>query len=294
MSQSHSLNGFFKDSEILPQIFESLGSAIILVNIERKIIYANKKAEELTGYTKDELINGKPQELIFSLITHNLCQYEKIFKEGYCEFDTLLKRKDGNTFFAHIIATVLKVKENPFGVVLNFFDITEKKELEKRLIEASITDYLTGLYNRRFLDQILRREKAMADRYNTPFSIILLDLDNFKIINDVFGHHVGDKVLVEVANTIKNNLRATDISGRWGGEEFLIILPNSDLEKALKVAEKLRNFIYQLKVSPVEGISASFGVSQYKKGEPYEETIKRADLALYKAKSEGKNCVIVF
>ncbi|MEZ0343698.1 MAG: sensor domain-containing diguanylate cyclase [Caldimicrobium sp.] len=294
MLNSHTLNDFFKDSEVLLQVLESLGSAIILVNFERKIRYANKKAEELTGYTKNELINENPREFLFVIFSQDLCQFERILEEGHCEFDTLLKRRDGTTFFAHIIATVLKIKENPVGIVLNFIDITEKKELERRLIEASITDYLTGLYNRRFLDQILQREKAMSDRYNIPFSIIILDLDNFKIINDVYGHHTGDKVLVEVAKILKNNLRITDVCGRWGGEEFLIILPNSDMEKALKVAEKLRNLICQLKIPPVESITASFGVSQYKRGEPYEETIKRADLALYKAKGEGKNCVIVF
>jgi len=240
MLNSHTLNDFFKDSEVLLQVLESLGSAIILVNFERKIRYANKKAEELTGYTKNELINENPREFLFVIFSQDLCQFERILEEGHCEFDTLLKRRDGTTFFAHIIATVLKIKENPVGIVLNFIDITEKKELERRLIEASITDYLTGLYNRRFLDQILQREKAMSDRYNIPFSIIILDLDNFKIINDVYGHHTGDKVLVEVAKILKNNLRITDVCGRVGeGEEFLIILPNSDMEKALKVAEKL-------------------------------------------------------
>ncbi len=294
MSETHSLDEFLKDSGVLLQIIESLGSAVILVNLERKIRYANKKAEELTGYTKAELIGGNPQELLFAIFSQDLCQFEKILEEGQCEFDTLLKKKDGTTFFAHIIATVLKIRENPIGVLLNFLDITEKKELEKKLIEASITDYLTGLYNRRFLDQILQREKALADRYGIPFSIILLDLDNFKVINDIYGHQTGDQVLIKMAELLKKNLRATDIIGRWGGEEFLIILPNLDIKEALKVAEKLRNLICQLKVPPVEGISASFGVSQYNRVEPYEELIKRADLALYKAKAEGKNCVIVF
>ncbi len=291
MSETPSLKYDLSDPALLFQILDSLGSGLILIDLERKIRYANKKTEELTGYTLEEIINGRPQELFFYFFHKDpTCQFERILKEEHCQFDALLKRKDETTFYAHIIATVLKFENEPIGVVLNFFDITEKKELEKKLHEAAITDYLTGLYNRRFLEQILQREKAIADRYGLPFSLILSDLDNFKIINDIYGHQVGDKILVEIAKLLRNNLRATDILGRWGGEEFLIILPNTDIKKALRVAEKLKELLCYLKVPPVEGVTASFGVSEYQKGETYEETIKRADLALYKAKAEGKNC----
>lgn len=294
MSEAYSLKDFLSNAELLHQIIESLGSGVILVDKEKKISYFNKRAEELTGYSREEVLYRSPKELLFVFFSPETCQFERIFEEEHCEFDTLLKRKDGSTFFAHIIATLLRLKEEPMGVLLNFIDVTEKKELEKRLHEASITDFLTELYNRRFLDQILQREKAIADRYGLPFSLILVDLDNFKVINDIYGHQVGDKVLVEIARLLKSHLRATDIVGRWGGEEFLIILPHTNIEKAFRVAEKLRELICHLRVPPVEVVTASFGVSEYQRGESYEETLRRADLALYKAKAEGKNCVIVF
>ncbi|MGC8871271.1 MAG: sensor domain-containing diguanylate cyclase [Caldimicrobium sp.] len=294
MSKTDSLDFNLSDPCLLFQILENLGSSVMVVDLERKIRYINQKVEELTGYNKKELIDRSLQELLFLIFSQDLCQFERILKENKCEFDTLLRKKDGTTFFAHVIATVLKYEKKAVGIVVNFFDITEKKELEKSLYEAAITDYLTGLYNRRYLELFLKREKAISDRYNLPFSIILLDLDNFKLINDIYGHEIGDKVLVEVAKLLKDNLRSTDIIGRWGGEEFLIILPNTNFEQALNVAEKLRALLCTLSIPPVERITASFGVSEYKKEEPYEKTLKRADLALYKAKAEGKNCVVVF
>ncbi|MFN3921765.1 MAG: GGDEF domain-containing protein, partial [Caldimicrobium sp.] len=136
--------------------------------------------------------------------------------------------------------------------------------------------------------------KAVADRYGITFSLILLDIDNFKLINDIYGHAKGDEVLVKVAQILKDNLRASDLCGRWGGEEFLILLRSANLFQGLNKAEKLRELIAKLNIPPIESITASFGVAEYNSPESYEETLRRADLALYRAKSQGKNCVIAF
>jgi diguanylate cyclase (GGDEF)-like protein/PAS domain S-box-containing protein len=280
---------------LCPLILESLGSGLIVISEERTIVYANKKACELLKKQKEDLIGRNARSTIFALFSEgSSCSYEALLQEGeVCEFDALLNRGDGETFFAHIFATLIRHEDRPY-VLVNFYDITAQKELEKKLYQAAITDPLTGLYNRRFADEMLKQEKLTYKRYKTPFCILLIDLDNFKIINDVYGHDVGDKVLVAVANVLKTNVRESDIVARWGGEEFLIILRKIELQYAIKVAEKIRNAICQLKVSPVEGISASIGVSCYSgEGDVYD-LVRKADLALYQAKAQGKNCVILF
>lgn len=293
MSETHLVKDFW-DQEVFKHLLENLGCALLILDQEKTIVFANKKALELTGYEREELLGRKPLELLFALFSPELCSLEKLLTEGQCEFDVLLKRKDGAEFFAHLNARLLNLNEKVSFILLTFIDITERKELEKRLLEASIKDPLTGLYNRRFIDEALKRETAIAERYNVPFSLILVDLDNFKTINDIYGHDVGDKVLVSISKLLKENLRKADAIARWGGEEFLILLRNTKLSQALEVAEKLRNLLCGTEIPSVPPISASFGVAAYKKGESLDETLKRADLALYKAKAEGKNCVIAF
>ena len=280
---------------LCPSILENLGSGLIVISEEQTIVYANKKACELLKKQKEDLIGRNARSTFFALFSEgSSCSYEALLQEGkVCEFNALLNRGDGETFFAHIFATLINHEGRPY-VLVNFYDITPQKELEKRLYQAAITDPLTGLYNRRFADEMLKQEKLTYKRYKTPFCILLIDLDNFKIINDVFGHDVGDKVLVAVANVLKSSVRESDIVARWGGEEFLILLRRIELEDAIKVAEKIRNAICQLKVPPVEGISASIGVSCYSGEEDVYNLVRKADLALYQAKAQGKNCVILF
>ncbi len=281
--------------KLSPLILENLGSGVILISEDRTIVYANKRACELLRQNKEDLIGRDARRTLFALFSDGTsCSYETLLQEGsVCECDALLNRGDGETFFAHLFATMIRIEGRPY-VLVNFYDITPQKELEKKLYQAAITDPLTKLYNRRFADEILKQEKLSYKRYKTPFCILLIDLDNFKVINDVYGHDVGDKVLVAVANLLKRSVRESDVVARWGGEEFLIILRRIELEDAIKVAEKVRNAICQLSIPPVEGITASIGVSCYSgEGDVYD-LIRKADLALYQAKAQGKNCVILF
>ncbi len=153
-----------------------------------------------------------------------------------------------------------------------------------------IKDFLTGLFNRRYLEEILRWEIEFSKRYGHPLSVILLDVDNFKCINDKYGHQTGDLVLKKLAELLKKNLRKSDIVARYGGEEFIIILPDTDIKGAVKVAEKLRKAIEKLSINGIK-ITASFGVSQLKDDDDIQKLIKRADKALYIAKRSGKNTV---
>ena len=177
----------------------------------------------------------------------------------------------------------------------NLLLIETKEELKiknRELEKISITDRLTQLYNRHRLDKALYDEKNRADRYAEVFSIILLDIDHFKSVNDTYGHNVGDIVLIEIANILKENVRATDVVGRWGGEEFLIICTNSDIEATKIVAEKCRSAIESFEFTTIKHKTSSFGLSTYKKEKSIEGLIKEADDNLYKAKERGRNRVI--
>ncbi len=167
----------------------------------------------------------------------------------------------------------------------------ELQEKNKELEELSITDQLTGLFNRRKLDNVFTSEIKRIQRYKHSLGIILIDIDNFKSINDTYGHQIGDNVLKTIADVLYENSRITDIKGRWGGEEFLIICPETDMNGVQNEAEKLRSKIESCQFPTVKSCTASFGVACYSMGDKPEQIVARADKALYIAKDNGRNRV---
>jgi len=168
-------------------------------------------------------------------------------------------------------------------------NMLKNKNKEYQIIAS--TDSLTGLYNRyKFSELYMSSYLTMTQREN-DMSLILLDIDAFKQINDTYGHNVGDKVLIQISKTLLEKIRSTDILCRWGGEEFVILLPAVNLEQAFKSAEKIRVYIEELKIDFVSKITASFGVTKIDKGDNMQDVIDRADKALYLAKHSGRNCV---
>lgn len=161
-----------------------------------------------------------------------------------------------------------------------------------RIEELLMIDELTQLFNRRFLDQELNNEIERAIRYNDSFSVMMLDLDNFKEINDRFGHQTGDQMLKKFASLIRSNFRKTDLLCRFGGDEFVIILPKADAQTAVTLAKKLRRKLNahptDMKSLPKVSITASIGISEYKKGDDSAALLKRVDSALYAAKKRGR------
>lgn len=165
--------------------------------------------------------------------------------------------------------------------------------LEKtaELLRISTTDALTGVSNRMKMTALLEQELARAARYGGQFSVIMIDLDHFKEVNDRFGHTVGDETLMACTRVIERGLRSTDTLARWGGEEFLILCPGIDLEGATTCAEHLRAALDQHNFSPVARQQASFGVTAYRPGDTMADLLNRADKALYQSKTQGRNCV---
>lgn len=190
----------------------------------------------------------------------------------------------------------IKTKSNDefgqLGFSINhLLDYTDK--VIKQKDELASIDVLTGIMNRRSFMSLVEKEVARSRRYETPLSLIFCDIDKFKSINDNYGHSIGDEVLQEFAKSIKSHIRQSDLFARWGGEEFVILTPQTNESDAAKLAENLRKTIMDLKVSPVKQITCSFGVAELKKDELFEDLCERADQAVYDAKNTGRNQVCI-
>jgi len=172
-------------------------------------------------------------------------------------------------------------------------ELEEKNEL---LLNLAIRDSMTGMLNHNASIEKLNSMKLTALRYGHDLAVIMLDIDLFKAINDKYGHPAGDKVIIQIANVINKNIRQSDIAGRYGGEEFIVILHNTNAQEALDLAERIRLEIASLKISEIanQPITVSLGVSSFEHLTPNTDLIKRADIALYNAKESGRNRVVEF
>jgi diguanylate cyclase (GGDEF)-like protein len=179
-----------------------------------------------------------------------------------------------------------------FPALVGFRLIDNHNRLIDEIKRLSEQDYLTGLNNRRKIHEIIENEIFRSKRYNTVFTVILLDIDDFKATNDTFGHNAGDQLLVDISDIIRSTIRESDSVGRWGGEEFLVFCPETDMDGAVSLAEKLRVSIEANAFENAGHKTASFGVALITDDDTVKGLISRADHALYSAKSLGKNRVI--
>ncbi len=181
-------------------------------------------------------------------------------------------------------------------LIFVFLNISLSKKLKKTIEIVkmlSITDELTKIFNRKKLNQTITEEMNRAKRYNEKFSIIMFDIDHFKKINDNFGHEIGDEVLKNIAKIVGSQLRITDIFGRWGGEEFIIISPKTQKEEATYLAERIRISIKEFAFPIVRNVTCSLGVTEWTEKDDEKSLLKRVDDALYEAKESGRNRVVV-
>lgn len=166
------------------------------------------------------------------------------------------------------------------------------REANRKLKQLASTDSLTGVWNRYHLEAAIDTELSAAQRYQRPCAVVLFDIDHFKQFNDTHGHEAGDRVLKEVTAAVESNLRDTDRLGRWGGEEFLVLVTNSHLDSATRLAERLRQAVLALDLAELGSVTASFGVAGYRQGDSRRSLVKRADRAMYRAKDAGRNRVV--
>ena len=171
--------------------------------------------------------------------------------------------------------------------------LTKEKKREAEILRISTHDYLTNKYNRSFFDQRAKEMIQTKERYHHPLSLLMIDLDFFKKVNDIYGHMIGDEVLITVSDAISSILRKTDILARFGGEEFIVLLPETNLENAVVTAEKVRAKVEDTIFSHNIKITISIGAAEHEEGESLDDLYRNADNALYTAKESGRNQVAV-
>ena len=265
-------------------------TCVMRVDSELKVQYISIAFCELTGYESHQLL-GKPHTFLMDesnngLKIRQLLEATSAGKNWQGEI--YLKQKNGGQLVMDVfVEPVQDGKGKVLGYNAVYLDMTQKKNAEL----LSITDTLTNLYNRNKIDALLVKESKLVNRGSPVFSIILLDIDHFKLINDQYGHLMGDQVLREIARCLKHNIRETDYVGRWGGEEFMVICANTSLMGAEALAEMLRAKMEQAEFPEHIHATSSFGVAEYFPGESIDSLIKRADEGLYWAKNSGRNCV---
>ncbi|WP_347989970.1 diguanylate cyclase [Methylomonas sp. AM2-LC] len=308
----------------LETIYHNIWVGIIVLSTDRVILRTNRHFEEIMFRWQHNEMIGKSTRIVyasqedFELIDRTVYPQFNTGK-NYFKFESLFIRKDGTQFWGIAVGSFIDPTDIEKGLIWFIHDISEEHHSQEELsaakesaeqaslalIEANnrilfqnselerlcITDQLTGLYNRRKLDQVIVVEQKRLERTFQALSIILTDLDNFKSVNDVYGHQAGDVILSTVAQLLKQELRESDILGRWGGEEFMIICLDTDLNGALALAEKLRKTLENHVLDIVGTQTCSFGVAQLTQKESIDSLITRADNALYSAKDAGRNCV---
>jgi diguanylate cyclase (GGDEF)-like protein/PAS domain S-box-containing protein len=295
-------------SEKYKKLFEASADALSIIDLDSgKFIECNESAIKMHGVENEEsFLNLKPSEISPEKqpcggLSLNLARerIKKSYTHGPQLFEWIHSKSDGSTFPCLVSLTALKIDGVKYVLAIgrNISKLKEHtKELEhlnEKLIETSNTDYLTGLFNRKFLDEVSCREISRSNRYKSKLSCLFLDIDNFKKVNDLFGHDIGDKVLIDLANILNECAREADVCARWGGEEFCVLLPDTCSTKALDVAERYRCLIENHTFQVIGRITVSIGVTEYISATPMNLMFKNADEALYQAKNSGKNKVVL-
>ncbi len=279
---------------------EASYDAFIMVDAKGIVLFWSPAAERMFGWTADEIMGRDMHKLITPERYHEdaargMAHFAKTgtgpVLESVMEFEAI--RKDGSLFPAERSVSAFQIGDEFFAVGI-LRDITERKKVEKELERLATKDGLTGLSNRRHFVTLAEREMERSKRYGRSLSLIMFDADRFKLVNDTYGHDVGDDVLREIASTVVSELREVDIVGRLGGEEFGVVLPETDLPAAKLVAERLRQSIENRSVGLKQGgdvkFTVSLGVAVYNDVvASFADLLKLADTALYKAKHSGRN-----
>jgi len=298
------LENKIKESEKSHRLLTDNASDIIAtVDLSGNFTYISPSVEKITGYTQEEVIKHY-REIGYFLpgVQKDMDRTRESIKEmvekgehfDSINFEQRQVRKDGESIYTDTVLSGIYDDDNKFRELLAISrDITEKVKMRREITKLSETDKLTQLNNRCKLDSELENQLNRTKNRSAIFGLIMIDIDHFKQVNDCFGHMAGDVVLVELAELFKASIRSADIVGRWGGEEFMVILPDTDEKVAVELAEKIRRKVSENRFSKQEGITISLGVSVFNDDTSVDTIIYRADKALYHAKNNGRNQVQV-
>jgi diguanylate cyclase (GGDEF)-like protein/PAS domain S-box-containing protein len=296
-----------------------LSNIVSKTNPKGVITFVNDKFCEISGYTREELI-GMP---------HNIIRHPDMSREAFKELWDTIKakkswngvvtnmKKDGSQYIVDTtVVPILDVDGDIVEYIAIRHDITELEETKQQLRninkamkhkvdelysmtntleKKAYKDNLTGINNRENFEEFFSLEIANAKQNSKPLSLIIFDVDHFKLINDTYGHQAGDIILIELVNLIADNIKNGDIFARWGGEEFVILAPQTEITGAMNLAENLRKVVQSHEFSYVEQkITSSFGIAQMGEGDNKKTLFEKADGALYEAKKNGRNRVEVY
>jgi len=307
------MENFGRDSQLsvngklFQYIIEHCADAVVAIDGAQKIVLFNEAAEAMFGYPRDAVTGAD----IGLLLPQDLRKRHTGLVDGFVQEDEGSARymgergrrihglrRDGTVFPAEISIMRSGDVDTPVMVAI-VRDMSDQRHLEQALHNLASTDSLTGVLNRRAFTERVEPVLAAAHELGRPVSVLLMDLDNFKRLNDTYGHAVGDLAITQASNSFADCLRKTDLLCRWGGEEFVALLPQANARAAFAIAERVRGRIeedrlYSADVREAVRFTASIGIAVRTQGaETFDNLLNRADAALYQAKQEGRNRVIV-
>lgn len=292
-----------RSAEVLRRkLLESLAEGVFGIDHAGRITFVNPAGCGLLGLADESEALGRNAHALFHhsradgepLLEAN-CRIAKVQHTGTSleAWEDWFWRQDGSGFPVEVFAAPLSVRNHQAdGMVVAFTDISQRKAMQQELERLATRDPLTGIYNRARLYELLDQSRAELERHGTPFSVIMLDIDRFKAVNDRYGHQAGDEVLRELTGRLNDTLRETDKLGRWGGEEFLVLAPHTDAPSAETLAERLRRVVAQARFERAGPLTISLGVATCQAGEQLEQLEERVDQAMYAAKQAGRNRVV--
>lgn len=297
-------------------LFEQSHDAVFILNSKGKHIEMNQRACDLLGYTRTELLHMHASDISTQKEESNKVLERLLDGEHVPLYERVFQKKNGEKVNVEInVELVRDEKGEPLHIQSVLRDITSRKKdeetlkkanrklkrqiveiesLQAKLQEQATRDALTGIYNRRYLEETMTREFAAAERAGVPVTLVMMDIDGFKGFNDTYGHDAGDHLLKKLGESLQSEIRRSDVACRFGGEEFVIVMPGAPIEKGLERAEQLRT-VFETGNYEYMGVklnaTLSLGVASYPKhGETWEQVLHAADRALYAAKDAGKNC----
>ncbi|MBT0664688.1 sensor domain-containing diguanylate cyclase [Geobacter pelophilus] len=296
------------ETELYKSIVEGMYEGVYFVDQRRKITFWNKGAERITGYSAQEVMGSSCSDNILVHIDEcgkelciNSCPLVATMREncGHKNDQVFLHHKNGQRIPVSVsVSTISDAFGQPAGAVEVFWE-NPRRDVDEQLLaelkKAALIDQLTGLPNRRYLEMVLKSSLGEFHEHQMHFGLLFADVDHFKQFNDTYGHDLGDKVLQLVSRTLEGNMRPYDMAGRWGGEEFLILIRYVDEEQFRMVGEKLRVLVessYLQHNGEQLKVTMTMGGSRIRPDDTIEALLKRVDKLLYSGKQTGRNRVV--